>query len=143
MVVLPFQDEGGLLCRAEEQGGVFALECLDQVLSGGGQSRVHNEQGELGEFFPLQPVQVAQGLLQPVAAKTGTVPCWAGEIRRVKMRRLNHSSSAAHSRAIRISTSNTSSPFYAGAGGLGPDCGQPGWKSPAAYFNSFFKYRPV
>ena len=65
MVVLPFQDEGGLLCRAEEQGGVFALECLDQVLSGGGQSRVHNEQGELGEFFPLQPVQVAQGLLQP------------------------------------------------------------------------------
>ena len=33
--------------------------------------------------------------------------------------------------------------IFAGAGGLGPDCGQPGWKSPAAYFNSFFKYRPV
>lgn len=30
-----------------------------------------SKQGELGEFFPLQPVQVAQGLLQPVAVPHG------------------------------------------------------------------------
>ena len=31
----------------------------------------HHDNGELGEFFPLQPVQVAQGLLQPVAVPHG------------------------------------------------------------------------
>ena len=70
-VVLPFEDEGSLLGGAEEEGRVLPLQSCRDAPALGIEPCVHHQDGEVGELFPVQPVQMAQGLLQTLPVSLG------------------------------------------------------------------------